>query len=151
MQHATRVRADGFFAAWTLPMISSDGDRQSCHRPARGRTAGWTAAVCIFVAPSLTGCTMSDGYGTLVVDPARYSAYHCKDLIAQRNSLISREQELRGLIEKASEGPGGSAIAAMAYRTDYETVLSDEKLLQRTVAEKKCELTPTYQSDQSVR
>jgi hypothetical protein len=30
-------------------------------------------------------------------------------------------------------------------------VLSDEKLLQRTVAEKKCELTPTYQSDQSVR
>ena len=151
MQHATRVRAAGVFAAWTLPMISSDGDRQSCHRPARGRTAGWTAAICIFVALSLTGCTMSDGYGTLVVDPARYSAYRCKDLIAQRNSLISREQELRGLIEKASEGPGGSAIAAMAYRTDYETVLSDEKLLQRTVAEKKCELTPTYQSDQSVR
>ena len=96
-------------------------------------------------------CTLSDGYGTLVVDPARYAAYHCKDLLAQRNGLVSREQELRGLMEKASEGPGGGAIAAMAYRTDYETVLSDEKLLQRTLAEKKCELTPTYQSDQGVR
>jgi len=30
-------------------------------------------------------------------------------------------------------------------------VLSQERLLQRTAAEKNCELVPTYRSDQTVR
>jgi hypothetical protein len=133
-------------------MRLNDGGRECGRGPARGFGGVlFAAAGCVLAAIALAGCGLSDGYGTLTVDPARYSAYHCKDLIAQRASLLKREQELRGLIDKANEGPGGGTIGTMAYRTDYETVLSEEKLLQRTAAEKNCELVPTYQSDQTVR
>lgn len=132
-------------------MRLNHGDRECGRGPARGCSGALIAAARVLAALALSGCSLSDGYGTLTVDPARYSAYHCKDLIAQRNNLLKREQELRNLIDKANEGPGGGPIGAMAYRTDYENVLTEEKLLQRTAAEKNCELVPTYQSDQSVR
>jgi hypothetical protein len=54
---------------------------------------------------------------------------------------------------KAGEGGSGALVGALAYRADYEAVLSEEKLLQRTAAEKKCEVgpPPALQSDQPVR
>jgi hypothetical protein len=42
-------------------------------------------------------------------------------------------------------------IGTIAYRSDYESVLTEEKLVQREAAAKKCELTTTFQSDQSIR
>ncbi len=133
-------------------MRLNDGGHESGRGPTPGLARVWIArAGGILAAAALAGCGLSDGYGSLIVDPARYSAYHCKDLVAQRANLLKRERELRNLIDKANEGTGGVAVGAMAYRTDYEAVLSEEKLLQRTAAEKNCELVPTYQSDQSVR
>ena len=132
-------------------MRLNDAGHEPGRRPARGFAAIRTAIGCILAALALTGCGMSDGYGTLFVDPARYSAYHCKDLVTQLATLQKREKELHDLIDKASDGSGGGAISAMAYRTDYESVLTQEKLLQRAAAEKNCELVPTYRSDQTVR
>ena len=86
-----------------------------------------------------------------MVDPARYSADRCNDLVTEWNNLVKRENELRGLIDKAREGGGGTVIGAVAYRGDYETVLAQEKVLQRTAADKNCALTPTYKSDQTIR
>ena len=100
---------------------------------------------------ALAGCGMSDGAGSLMVDPGRYSAYRCNDLVARWKILVAREKELRGLIDKAKEGGGGAVIGSLAYRTDYDAALSDEKLLQRTAAEKNCGFTPEFQSDQTIR
>jgi hypothetical protein len=116
---------------------------------------GWELriAVCFVVAPlALTGCGVgADGLASLSVDPARFSGYHCKDLTAQWNALVAREKQLRNLIDKASEGGGGSIVAAVAYRGDYDTVLEQEKVLKRTAASQNCELTPNYSSDQTIR
>jgi hypothetical protein len=132
-------------------MRSNDGSRGSGRGGVRRVAAIAIALGCVLAGLTLAGCGMSDGYGSLVVDPAHYAAYHCNDLVAQQATLQKREQELRNLMDKASEGTGGGAIVAMAYRSDYESVLSQEKLLQRTAAEKNCELVPTYRSDQTVR
>jgi hypothetical protein len=106
----------------------------------------------IVVGVTLAGCTLSEDPGQLGIDPGRYEFYHCNDLAAQLKSLQARENELRSLMAKASEGSGGAVIGALSYRADYETVLSQEKLLQRTAAEKKCEVAPpTVQSNQTVR
>lgn len=117
----------------------------------RSRAGPSATTLCILAAVGLAGCGMSGGAGTFIVDPAQYSAYHCKDLVNEWNTLNKREQQLRSLMGKASEGGGGTAIGAMAYRTDYEVVLAKQKLLQQTATEKKCELVPTYQSDHSIR
>jgi hypothetical protein len=112
--------------------------------------AGLRGAFFAAVA-ALAGCGLSDGPGALFVDPGRYSAYHCKDLIAESQNLANRERDLRNLMDKASEGGGGSVVGAFAYRSDYESVLEQQKLLKRAVAAQKCELTPSYNSDHVIR
>ncbi len=109
--------------------------------------------ICLLAGGALVSCGIGEGgVGTLALDPGRYALYHCNDLVARLKALIARESELRNLMDKASEGTGGALIGALSYRTEYETVLSDQKLVRRTAAEKKCELgPPTYQSDQTIR
>ena len=102
------------------------------------------------VATALAGCT--NGAGSLLVDPGHYSAYHCNDLAAQWKVLVAREKELRDLMDRANQGGGGGAvIGSLAYRADYESVRSDEKLVQREAAEKNCNSTTQFQSDQAIR
>ena len=116
------------------------------------RRAGFAAALlCVISAVALGGCSLSNGPGTLFVDPGRYSAYHCNELTARLKALSAREKELHELMAKASEGGGGTLIGTLAYRSDYEDVLTEEKLAHQEMAEKKCELTPAYTSDQSIR
>jgi len=109
-----------------------------------------TALGVVVAAATLVGCG-SDGASTFIVDPARYSVYHCKDMVTQLKTLLTREQELRALMDRASEGTGGATIGAVAYRADYEKAVGEERLLRRAAAAKKCELVTTYQSDQSIR
>jgi hypothetical protein len=112
---------------------------------------GWRAALSSFAMFALTGCGLSDGAGALFVDPGRYTLYHCDDLAARRKLLIARENELRGLIERAGESPGGAVIGSFAYRSDYDSVIAEEKLLQRNAAEKNCSFASPLQSDQTIR
>jgi hypothetical protein len=115
-----------------------------------GRNSCAGSVVAAMVA--LGGCGHgADGIASLAVDPARYEGYHCKDLVGQWNGLVAREKQLRNLIDRASEGGGGTVIAAVAYRGDYDTVLEQQKVLKRTAAEKNCELEHNYNSDQGIR
>ncbi len=107
--------------------------------------------LAVFAALALAGCGLSDGYGALLVDPAQYSTLHCKALVTEWQSLAVREGELRRLMDKASEGGGGTVIGTVAYRSDYEVVLQRQRLLKRVAAEQHCELVPTYTSDQTLR
>jgi hypothetical protein len=104
-------------------------------------------------AIALAGCGMTDSMGSFWVDPARYTAYRCKDLAVEAKNLADREKQLRDLMSKASEGTGGAVIGTLTYRSDYQTVLEQEKLLKRTTAEKNCPpaTTTTYTSDQTIR
>ena len=126
---------------------------------ARGR---WYGALSSFalVAPvalfallalvPLAGCG-SDGAGAVFIDPGRYTLYHCDDLATRRKALIARESELRGLMERASESAAGSVIGSLAYRSEYDSVIAEQKLLQRNAAEKNCSFASPLQSDQTLR
>jgi hypothetical protein len=103
------------------------------------------------IGTALAGCGGGNGAGSWLVDPGRYEAYHCNDLVTRSKTLTDREKELRALMDKASQSGTGAVIGAVAYRTEYESVLTEEKLVQREANEKKCEITTTFQSDQSIR
>lgn len=114
----------------------------------------WRPALALVVAAgTLAGCgsTYSDGVGSLLVDPSKYDGYGCKDLIGQLTGLNTREKELRNLIDRADQSASGVVIGAMAYRSDYQTVLEQKKVLQRAAAGKKCQMAPTFTSDQTIR
>jgi hypothetical protein len=122
-------------------------------RPQRKRALGGflrLALACGVAAGALGGCGLSGGVGVLMVDPARYAAYRCKDLVAERKALTKRKQDLRDLIDKAGGGVAGTLVGTIAYRGDYDTVLQQEKLLKQTAAQQKCQLTPAYGSDQTI-
>lgn len=108
-------------------------------------------AAVLVAATALTGCGLSDGAGAFFVDPGRYSALHCKELITESQNLANREKQLRDLMDKASEGGGGSVLGAFAYRSDYDSVLQMQKLVKRAAAAQKCELVPSYNSDHVIR
>ncbi|HXX52175.1 MAG TPA: twin-arginine translocation pathway signal [Xanthobacteraceae bacterium] len=137
-------------------MRSGDACAQGLSHLAAGRRrllGAWGGTLLSFGVVALMGGCGSDGAGAIFVDPGRYSLYHCDDLAAQKKKLIDRENELRGLIEKANESVGGAVVGSLAYRSDYEAVLAEEKLLQRKAAEKNCSFaSPTqFQSDQTIR
>jgi hypothetical protein len=111
----------------------------------------WAFGVGAAIALSGCGSLRTDGVASLAVDPARYDGLHCKDLVAQWNGLVTREKQLRNLIDKASEGGGGAVIATVAYRGDYDTVLEQQRVLKRTAVEKNCELEHSFNSDQGIR
>jgi hypothetical protein len=110
----------------------------------------------IVVGATLGGCT--DGPGQFAVDPGRYEFHHCNDLVRHLKELREKETELRSLMTKASEGGGGGLVGELAYRPDYESVLTQQKMVMRVAAEKKCnEIAPpttqsdTTQGDQAIR
>jgi hypothetical protein len=122
----------------------------------RRRTPALSRGQFVVMLVSLGGFTLAgcgpDGPGSFLVDPGHYAAYHCNDLATRWKALIARENELRGLIEKAREGGGGGAvIGSLAYRSDYDSVLAEEKQVQRAAADKNCGFTPDYQSDHTIR
>lgn len=134
---------------------------------------GLALAAALELACALAGC--ADGPGQLLIDPGRYDVYKCDDIAKRWKSLSAREKELRDLMAKARESRAGVVVGEVTYRADYEAVLSDEKLLQHTAAEKNCALpvqagtttqsgqplagqapggqsqSTVYQSDQSIR
>jgi hypothetical protein len=109
------------------------------------------AALFVLLAVGLAGCGLGDGPGSLFVDPGRDAAYHCSDLAARWKVLLDREKDLRNLMDRANQGGGGAVIGSLAYGTDYDSVLAEKKIVQREATEKKCELTPVFQSDQTIR
>jgi hypothetical protein len=144
-----------------LPMRPSHGVRLSPYDRPAARVAvpapSWvsrrrSALSLIVVGVTLAGCALGDGPGQFGLDPGRYEFYHCNDLVKHLKELQEEENKLRSLMTKAREGGGGTVIGELSYRTNYETVLSEQKMLMRTAAEKKCEVAPPIiQSDQAVR
>jgi|GEM_PF-1430978 hypothetical protein len=117
--------------------------------------------VALALANLLVGCTSNDS-GELLIDPGRYAVYKCDDLAARWKVVLAREKELRDLMDKASQTASGAVIGSLAYRAQYDATVSDQRLLQRTAAEKNCGLSfqaqgapqpqsTQYQSDQSIR
>jgi hypothetical protein len=121
-------------------MTWRDGVRVPIHR--RGRRAAAIAPLCLVVAGLLAGCATGDGVSSFIIDPGHYSVYHCDGLTARLKALLTREQELANLMDRASEGGGGALIGNLSYRADYENAVGEEKVLRRAAAEKKCALPP---------
>jgi hypothetical protein len=125
--------------------------RSECQiRSTISRVGAISTLFVIALAGAVAGCSTS--VDTYLVDPGHYSAYHCKQLVDRLKELQTRENELRDLIDKASEGGGGTVIGGMSYRADYEKAVGEEKSVRGTAADKKCSLeAPAFESDQVIR
>src|SRR5579871_5720915 len=128
----TACRGSGVRAGVGTPTVASGNGRRS-----RG---GCAAVLCALATMALSGCSSSGGPGQLFVAPGTYDAYRCDDLTKEWATLNKREVELRANLDRAGQAAGGSLIGAAAYGTDYQTVLTQKKMVQQQAAVKNCEL-----------
>ena len=106
--------------------------------------------LCTFLM--MTDCGLStEGPGAVFVDPGKYDLYDCNALGLRWKELIAREKELKSLIERSNESAAGGVIGSLAYRSDFDTALSEKILVQRRAADLKCSVTPDYKSDDAIR
>ena len=101
------------------------------------RTKLGTAAALLVA--SLGGCTTSlNIIGDPFMAPAKFQFLRCEDIAKRLVATQARERELRGLMDRASAGTGGSAVNMLVYQPDYRTVQSELRQLHETAVEKQC-------------
>lgn len=106
--------------------------------------------IVIALAVLLGGCTSQELIEG-AARPGKYRLYNCQELTTRGIEIVKREAELRDLIAKARQGPGGEIAVALAYQTEYNQTRGDLQELEITGAEKKCTLKHRSVSDQVVR
>ena len=101
------------------------------------RTKLGTAAA--LVAASLGGCTTSFNIiGDPFMSPAKFQYLRCQDIAQRLDAMQARERELRGLMDRADAGTGGSAVNMFVYQPDYRAVQSELRELHQAAVEKQC-------------
>jgi hypothetical protein len=109
------------------------------------RLAALRAALgAALIAAGVGACAMdTDKVGLLTADPLKYELYDCAQIAGAVTSASTREQELRGLIDRAERGgSGGTVVAAMAYRNDYLRARGELRVLHDTARNKGCPEQP---------
>jgi hypothetical protein len=90
-------------------------------------------------AASLGGCATSlNVVSDPFVAPAKFQFLRCEDIAKRLVATQTREQELRGLMDRASTDTGGSAVNMLVYQPDYQTVQSELRQLREAAVEKQC-------------
>lgn len=102
-------------------------------------------------SPFLLGACASQEYGISSSRPGKYNLYNCDQLNRRGAEAVKREQELKALMQKAVQGPGGEVAIAIAYRSEYNVAQGDLLEIERVGAEKKCVMKHRAVSDQTVR
>jgi Spy/CpxP family protein refolding chaperone len=91
------------------------------------------------LAASLGGCTTSlNIIGDPFMAPAKFQFLRCDDIAKRLVATQAREQELRGLMDRATAGTGGPAVNMFVYQPDYMTVQSELRQLHEAAVEKQC-------------
>jgi hypothetical protein len=102
------------------------------------------------LAAVLAGCS-TEQLSSVAVRPAKYSIYNCDQLATAGAAEAKRESELKGLMEKAAQGPGGEFAITVAYRNEYLVTQGNLRELEAAAVEKKCKMPWRTISEQAVR
>jgi hypothetical protein len=97
----------------------------------------WVAGIAL-AGVTLAGCAGDFEKGLLFADAGKYQFHNCEQLAAAAKQTSAREQQLKGLIDKAEQGAGGMIVSAMAYRTDYVAATEELRVIQSEQRNKSC-------------
>jgi hypothetical protein len=125
---------------------------------ARRRLARRAALRCarlaggFLAAAALAGCSSIGGDPlTVFADPGKYQYNTCEQIAGQRKNWVTREQELKMLMDKADQSAGGSVVNVLAYRADYVAASEELKILENTARAKNCDRPENWKSNSSVK
>jgi hypothetical protein len=88
---------------------------------------------------------------TLFADPGKYQYSSCEYLAQQRETLSTRERELKQLMDRAEQGTGGAIVNVLAYKGDYVAATEELKLLESAARSKNCPSPENWGSNSAIR
>jgi hypothetical protein len=104
----------------------------------------------LIAVAALGGCSFSlDNPADLYAAPGKYEYLKCPEIISRTQSALSREKQLVGLMEKASQDTAGPVVNAFVYQDDLNTVRADILNLHKAADEKHCNTQATALPEQT--
>ncbi len=102
------------------------------------------------IATGAGGCSNVQ-VSSAIVKPGKYSIYNCDQIATAGRAEAARERELKGLIDKAAQGPGGQVAIALAYRNEYLMAQGNLRELEAAAIDKNCRMPWRTESERAVR
>jgi hypothetical protein len=126
-------------------------DRSAERRSRRGAATPAVVAGVLLFGAALAGCSITDSSVTMFADPGKYEYHSCEQLAGERKKLVTREQELKLLMDKAEQSAGGTFVNVLAYKADHVAASEELRLLERAARAKNCETPANWRSNSAVR
>ena len=124
--------------------------------PANATIRGGGVVACALAAlvsaAALTGCASVNDESSvnMFIAPRKYDNYACPDLAIQMTRSTTREAELRAMMARAEQAPGGGFVNVIAYRNEYLQTRADINVLREASVKKNCTNPGQRSSDRSV-
>jgi hypothetical protein len=100
----------------------------------------------------LAGCS-SSGESSLsfFAEPGKYQYHSCAQIAAAMKNYSARQQELKTLMDKADQSPGGAAVGLIAYKAEYVAANEELESLHAAASGKNCPQDGTWRSSTVIR
>lgn len=105
----------------------------------------------LFACVILAGCASGGDGPMFFADAGKYRYHNCEQLATAATKQSERQRQLKELIDKAEQAPGGQLVSLMAYRTDYVAVNEDLQVLETAARAKNCPTPSSWQSNSAIR
>jgi hypothetical protein len=121
-------------------------------RDARGAQLAARAAGIVLAGALLAACSSSSETSfSLFADPGKYQFHTCVQLAAEQKTWSLRQHDLKVLIDKADQSPGGAVVGFLAYKAEYVSAGEELELVHAAARSKKCEQEETWRSNSVIR
>ncbi len=112
--------------------------------------ARWVVALAL--TGLLAGCSTNlDELSSSVVLRGKFNLYNCTQIAERGQTTAARVEELKDLMRRSAQGPGGEFVNAIAYRNEYLIARGDLEQLEQAAIEKKCQQSWHTVSDRTIR
>ena len=119
---------------------------------ATGRRAAPLVVGMILAGVLLASCSSSpDTSFSIFVDPGKYQYHNCVQIAGEMKTWTRRRQELKALMDRADQSPGGAAVGLIAYRGEYVAAGEELDQLQSAARSKKCDQDEAWRSSTVIR
>jgi hypothetical protein len=107
------------------------------------------AMICVAGIVSACAATPDTDAFSIYAAPGKYDFLDCAGITNRLKAQSAREIQLRELMTRANEAPGGSIVSAAVYQDDFNTVRADIRALHKAAEEKRCTIDPSPPAGES--
>lgn len=112
-----------------------------------------SALVALLTASTLADCSSTgDSAGfSIFADPGKYQSYNCAQIADQIKNWTGKQHDLKLLMDRADQSPGGAAVGFIAYKADYVAAGEELDQLHYSARSKKCDQDQAWRSNTAIR